>query len=67
MGNKWSQNLVVLGDEKELRRNNGLQKKSCQQPQCGLDTTSHYLFNTYALFLQAAHRLNAIFARTEGR
>ena len=26
MGNKWSQNLVVLGDEKELRRNDGLQK-----------------------------------------
>ena len=26
MGNKWSQNLVVLGDEKELRRNNGQQK-----------------------------------------
>lgn len=25
MGNKWSQNLVVLGDEKELRRNDGLQ------------------------------------------
>ena len=26
MGNKWSHNLVVLGDEKELRRNDGLQK-----------------------------------------